>query len=245
MREFSRMVKPSSYAPAFPHDPIQEIFPNVYFVHGSIKIGVRLRMNRNMVIVRQGNDLILINPVRISDHELVNLDMLGIVKHVLRLGDFHGLDDQFYIDRYKAQFWSQQGHETYKELIPHQTINAQAVPPIADSEFFIFETAKYPEAALLIKPLKLLITTDSVQYWSDWSYFTPATKLIVKLMGFGLGLFIGGPCMKKVTQKGKSLKQDFVKLLSLDFDSLVAAHGQPLKSGAKYKLTKIVNETFN
>ncbi|MDE2420605.1 MAG: hypothetical protein KGO49_05430 [Gammaproteobacteria bacterium] len=238
------MAQPS-YAPAFPHDPITEIFPNVYFVHGSIKIGPGLRMNRNMVIIKQESDLTLINPVRINDNELKNLDQLGTVKHVIRLGDFHGLDDQFYIDRYQAQFWSQHGHETYKELIPHQIISAQTKPPIHNSDFFIFETAKYPEAALLIQPLRLLITTDSVQYWSDWSYFTPATKLIVKLMGFRLGLLIGGPWLKRVTPKGKSLQQDFAKLLTLDFDSLVSAHGAPLKSGAKQELTAVIKKTFN
>lgn len=238
------MVQPS-YAPAFPHDPIKEIFPNVYFVHGSIKIGPGLRMSRNMIVIKKNNELTLINPVRISDSELANLDKLGTVKNVMRLGDFHGLDDQFYLDRYEAQFWSQCGHETYKELIPHQIIHTHTAPPIDDSEFFIFETAKYPEAALLIKPLKLLITTDSVQYWSDWRYFTPATKLIVKLMGFRLGLLIGGPWLKRVTPKGQSLEQDFAKLLTLDFDSLVAAHGTPLKSGAKQQLTAIVKQTFN
>lgn len=233
------------YAPAFPHDPIIQIFPNIYFIHGSIKIGPGLRMNRNMVIIKQDHDLTLINPVRINDEELAKLDQLGTVKNVMRLGDFHGLDDQFYIDRYQAQLWSQSGHETYKELIPHQIIQAQTQSPIKDSEFFIFETAKYPEAALLIKPLKLLITTDSVQYWSDWSYFTPATKFVVKLMGFGLGLFIGGPWLKKVTPKGKSLKQDFAKLLTLDFDNLISAHGKPLKSGVKNDLAAVVKKTFN
>lgn len=238
------MVQPS-YSPAFPHDPIKEIFPNVYFVHGSIKIGPGLRMNRNMVIIKQDNDLTVINPVRINDSELANLDKLGTVKNIMRLGNFHGLDDQFYINRYQAEFWSQNEHKTYKELVPSQIISNQKLPPINNSEFFIFETAKCPEAALLIKPLRLLITTDSVQYWSDWSYFTPATKLIVKLMGFGLGLFIGGPWLKKVTPEGQSLKHDFTKLLALDFDSLVAAHGTPLKSGAKQQLAAVVKETFN
>lgn len=56
-------------------------------------------MNRNMVIVKSGDELALINPVRLSDAALSQLDALGNVRHVLRLGDFHGLDDRFYVDR--------------------------------------------------------------------------------------------------------------------------------------------------
>ena len=50
------------YPPAFPHDPITPIFHNVYLVHGSIRIGPGMRMNRNMVIVKSGDELTLIQP---------------------------------------------------------------------------------------------------------------------------------------------------------------------------------------
>lgn len=63
-------------------------------------------------------------------------------------------------------------------------------------------------------------------------------------MGFRLGLLIGGPWLKRVTPKGSSLMPDFEKLLTLDFDSLIAAHGGLLRGGAKEQLKKVVNETF-
>lgn len=235
----------SAYAPAYPHDPIIEILPNIYLVQGSIKIALGLRMNRNMVIVKQNHELTLINPVRLNAQWLHQLDQLGMVKHIIRLSDFHGLDDQFYIDTYQAHFWSQRNHATYKELVPDTIIGSSTMPPINDAVFFIFETAKYPEAALLIKPAKLLITTDSVQYWANWKYISFPTKIILFIMGFRLGLFIGGPWLKRVTPQGQSLNADFESLLQLEFDALIAAHGAFLSTDAKRQLKAVVQQTFS
>lgn len=234
----------STYAPACPHDPIIEIFSDIYLLRGSIKIGFGLSMNRNMVIVKQHNELILINAVRLSTQGLYQLDQLGKVKHIIRLGDFHGMDDQFYIDTYQAHFWSQANHVTYKELNPDTIINSSTKPPIEDTEFFIFNTVQYPEAALLIKSKKLLITTDSIQYWTDWKYMTFLSRIILFMMGFRLRLFIGGPWLKRVTPQGQSLQTDFEKLLELDFDALIAAHGTLLKSHAKSQLNSVVQQNF-
>jgi hypothetical protein len=232
------------YPPSFPHDPIVEIFNNVYLVHGSIRIGPGMHMNRNMVILKEGNDLTLINPVRISEEELRNLEALGSVRHVMRLGDFHGLDDQFYVDRYQAKFWCQPGQNTYKKPLPSNVISPSATPPVSKALFFVFETAKFPEAALLFTEHKLLITTDSIQYWSDWSYTSTFTKFVLWLMGFRLSLLIGGPWLKRVTPKDASLLPDFERLLTLDFEHIVAAHGQLLRDKAKPMLKATIAKTF-
>lgn len=232
------------YPPAYEHDEIRNLYPGVYFLHGSIKMGPGMRMNRNMIILKSGDELSLINPVRMNDSRISALDKLGIVKRVLRLGDFHGLDDAFYIDRYKCEFWAQDGQETYKSPQITNKISASVESPIPDSEFFIFESAKFPEAALLLKRQKLLITTDSVQYHADWSYFTWFTKSAFKLLGFKAGINIGPPWLKRVTAKGTSLKADFEALLELDFDSIVAAHGLPMRSGAKQALKQEVSRVF-
>ena len=226
------------YPPSYPHDEIENIFPGVYFLHGSIKMGPGMRMNRNMIILKDGDELSLVNPVRMNDESLSKLDELGVVRRILRLGDFHGLDDAFYIDRYKCEFWAQDGQETYKTPRITNQISGSVNCPFPDSEFFIFESAQYPEAALVLKSHKLLITTDSVQYHSDWSYFT------FKLLGFKIGVNIGPPWLKRVTAKGTSLKADFEKLLELDFDSIVAAHGLLIRSGAKEALSEEVGRTF-
>src|SRR5690554_3739987 len=232
------------YPPSYPHDEIENIFRGVYFLHGSIKMGPGMRMNRNMIILKDGDELSLINPVRMNNESLSKLDELGVVRRILRLGDFHGLDDAFYIDRYKCEFWAQDGQETYKTPRITNQISSSVNCPFPNSQFFTFESAQYPEAAILLKDHKLLITTDSVQYYSDWSYFTWFTKLAFKLLGFKIGVNIGPPWLKRVTAKGSSLKADFEKLLELDFNSIVAAHGVLMRLGAKEALSEEVARTF-
>ena len=232
------------YANVTDQDPLVEIFPNVYLLRGSIKIAPMLQMNRNMVIVRDGIELTIINAVRLNAENKKILDQLGTVKHIIRLGDFHGLDDQFYIDTYNAEFWSQKEHDTYPHLVPTKNIDQNSTSPIKRSKFFIFTSAKYPESALLLEDSKLLITTDSIQYWDDWQHTSFLSKIILFLMGFRLGLFIGGPWLKKVSAKKGSLQHDFYELLDLDFTNLVAAHGNILRDTAKPKLTNIVAKTF-
>lgn len=230
--------------PAFPHQQITEIFPDVYLVRGSIRMGPGLRMNRNMVVIRDSGELSLINPVRMNTTGLEQLEQLGRVKRIIRLGDFHGLDDPFYLDRYQCEFWAQPNQHTYPQPSPTHTITSDTPSPITNTEFFIFTTARYPEAALLVKKHKLLITTDSVQYYSDWLYFSLLTRIAFRLLGFKPGMNIGPPWLKFVTPKGQSMRGDFEQLLQLDFDALIAAHGTMLNSGAKLALKNVVKNVL-
>jgi hypothetical protein len=115
----------------------------------------------------------------------------------------------------------------------NHVINAAASPPMPDAQFFGYEAAKYPEACLLLKNLKLLIATDSIQYWADWSYTTFLSRCVLRMMGFKLTLLIGGPWLKRVTPEGGSLVADFERLLRLYFEHVVGAHGQLLHDAAK------------
>lgn len=233
------------YLKATQQDALIEIFPEVFLLRGSIRIGPCLQMNRNMVVIRQGESLILINAVRLNEENLEYLNQLGQIKHLIRLGDFHGLDDQFYRDNYNATFWSQLKHQNYAELIPDVQIDESTESPIENSQFFIFNAAKFPESILFLRNHKLLISTDSIQYWDDWRYVSCLSQLILKVMGFRLGLFIGGPWLKRVSKNQNSLKSDFEHLMSLDFDSVIGAHGNILRNSAKFELKKVLEQTFN
>jgi hypothetical protein len=233
------------YPPASAHDPIRELWPNIYWVHGSINVGPAMQMNRNMLIIKQGTELTLINPLRLHNDELQKLDELGQVKHLIRLGDFHGLDDAFYLARYHPAFYCQDGQSSYPTPAQAIIINALSQPPVADAEYFIFASAKYPEAALWLKQQRLLITTDSVQYLADWSYTSKLTRVVLWLMGFKLGLQIGRPWLKRVKHNHEGMRADFAKLLTLDFDSLIAAHGSLLRENAKTLLANEVAKIFS
>ena len=76
----------ANFAPALPHGDIQEVFPDVFFVTGTMQtvlMGAHWHFSRNMTIVRDGTELTLINTVRLDDAGLAQLDALGTVKNVL------------------------------------------------------------------------------------------------------------------------------------------------------------------
>ena len=50
----------STYPPPQAHDPIEEIFENVFWVHGSMRMGPGFRLSRNMVVLRQADELTLV-----------------------------------------------------------------------------------------------------------------------------------------------------------------------------------------
>lgn len=106
------MTDATTYPAALPHEPIEELFPDIFLVHGSARIAPGMRMNRNMLILRNGNELSLINPVRLFPAEEARLQKL---KHVIRLGYYHGVDDRYYVDSYGAEFWCQASSAYYPE----------------------------------------------------------------------------------------------------------------------------------
>ena len=113
--------------PALPHGKIEEIFPDVFFVTGAMKtilMGRHWHFSRNMTIVREGDQLTLINTVRLDEPGQAQLEELGRVANVIKIGSLHGRDDAFYVSRYGSRFWAAPGmqHEhglrPNKELVP-------------------------------------------------------------------------------------------------------------------------------
>ncbi|MCD8521134.1 MAG: hypothetical protein LRY66_01395 [Saccharospirillaceae bacterium] len=234
-----------NHAPAYPHGKIEQLFWDIFWVQGSIRIGPGMSMNRNMIIIRNRHELTLINPVRLNEAEERTLKKLGRVTHVFRLGDFHGLDDQYYVDKYQARFWCQHGQNTYKTPTADVHLKTRQALPFPNAELFIFEQAQYPEAALLLTKHKCLLTTDSLQYLDNWNYTSLFSRLVLRVMGFKPGMNIGKPWLKRATPKGKTLESDFNRLMNLDFDHLLAAHGSPLMNNAKTAVGEQLRQLFN
>ena len=235
----------SKYSAALVHKPIEELFPNIFLVHGSARVGPGMRMNRNMIIARDGETLTLISPVRVSKTEEAKLENLGSVKHVIRIGYYHGVDDRYYVERYGAEFWCQAGSDHYAEPRPTKSLDEVCALPIAGSELFLFTQTRFPEAAILIKAHGgLLITCDSLQHWTDWSYCTLLAKTVVRIFGFSLRTLIGTFWLNSMTPKDGSLKADFQRLLKLKFKHLIGAHGRLCRHRAHEEVESEVRRVF-
>lgn len=233
-----------AYAPVYPHDPIEAIGDNVFMARGSIRMNALMRITRNMAIVRDGDALTLVNPVRLNDTELARLDALGTVRHILRTGCFHGIDDPFYMNRYGAEFWSQAGGTTYTEPPIDHVVTTGGELPFGGARVVCFEKTKQPECVVLIERERLLLTCDAIQHYGDYSFNNLPARLLMPLIGFPKTTLLGPLWLKALTPEGASLADEFERLLELDFDRLLAAHGTLLDSGAHDAVRAAVRRAF-
>src|SRR5215470_6015678 len=176
-----------SHAEALPHGQIDEVFPDVFFVTGMMKaefFGAPWQFGRNMTVVCEGNELTLINAIRLDDAGLHQLEALGEVTHVVRIGSLHGRDDAFYVDRFQATYWSLPGAPPIGVEVDEE-LTADALP-LHHASLFRFEHTKLPEAILrLDRDGGILIACDALQNWAEPDAFIDAdTQAKMQDMGF-------------------------------------------------------------
>ncbi len=229
-----RAMPMTEYAPAYPHDPPAAIGPDLFMVRGSIKMNPLVRITRNMAVVRHDGELTLINPIRLTPRGETQLRSLGGIRRIMRLGAFHGIDDPYYVDTFGAEFWSQPGGKAY----PGPAIDRELGPghelPFPNAELFCFEGTVHPEAALLLKSDGgLLLTCDAIQHYGDYRHNNLLARMMMPFIGFPKTTLVGPIWLKAMTPPGGSLKREFERLLELEFDRLLGAHGSLLAGGAR------------
>ncbi len=234
-----------AHPPACPHDPIEEIQPDVFMVRGSVRMNPLMRITRNMAILRHGGELTLVNPIRLEDAEESRLRELGTVKRLLRLGPLHGQDDPYYVDRFRAELWAPGESETYPEPKIGQRLTADLELPFPDAELFSFEGTVQPEAMLLIRREGgLLLTCDAIQHYGDYRHNTLLARLVMPWIGFPKTTLIGPIWLKLMTREGDSLESEFRRLLDLEFDALLSAHGSLLRHGAHQAVSEAIARAY-
>jgi hypothetical protein len=108
-----------------------------------------------------------------------------------------------------------------------------------------FRGTKQPEAVILLTRGKgLLLTTDSIQHYGDYSHNNLLARLIMPFIGFPRTTIVGPFWMKLMTPEGGSLKAEFGRILELEFDSLLSAHGTFLKTGAHEAVRQAVAKAY-
>ena len=223
----------AEYFKAMPHGPIEEVFPDVFFVTGTMRnefFGSMWQFSRNMTVVREGGELTIINSVRLDEEGLAALEALGKVANIVRIGDMHGVDDPFYLDRYDATFWAlpnmriQEGLKVDKELVVGGEL------PLSNCSLFVFETTKRPECILRIeREGGIMIACDSLQNWVEPNeFFDEGTVKITTEMGFFAAANLGPAWLHESEPEA----EDFVRLKKIPFKHALCGHGSPLKNTA-------------
>jgi hypothetical protein len=234
-----------TYAAATPHDPVEEIFEDVFMVRGSVQMNRLMSITRNMAIVRHAGELTLVDPIRLDADGERQLRALGEVKRILRLGPLHGLDDAYYADTFGAELWAPGPSETHPEPKLAVDVTPETPLPFPDAEIFEFAGTNRRESALLIRRHGgLLITCDSLQHYGDYRYNNWLASLLMPFIGFPKRMLVGPIWLKLMTPEGGSLESEFRRLLTLEFDSLLSAHGSLARGGAHAKVEAAVDLAF-
>jgi hypothetical protein len=231
--------------PALPHGKFEEVFPDVFVITGMMKavlMNTDWQFSRNMTVVREGNALTLINAIRLDDAGLEQLEALGRVANVVRIGSLHDRDYAFYPARYGAIFWAMPTmHEN--DPTPDKQLAPGGEMPFAGCSVFTFRTSKLPEGILHIdRAGGILVACDSLQNWlaPDEFFSNDSSKMMRELGFFQAANF--GPLWMKVNEPQA---QDFVRLFELPFQHVLAAHGSPFWSTTRDTAKEAYRATFH
>jgi hypothetical protein len=229
--------------PALAHGGLREIFPDVFFVTGTVGIPgpLPVRFSRNMVVVRQDGELTLINTIRLDEPGLRELEKLGSIKTIVRIAAFHGMDDPFYSERYDAEVLSVKGQKyvagfgrgvegatTYFD--PDEEIDEKSELPIRGAKLIVIKSSPPEGLVLLEREGGILISGDCLQNWQARDeYFSFFGGLMMKMMGFIKPYNVGPGWLRAAKPNPTEVRG----LLDLSFDHVLPAHGSPAIKNAK------------
>lgn len=235
------VASPRPHPPALEHGELREVLPGVHLVTGTVKLPGRLpiRFSRNMVVVRQGERLVLVNSVRLDDAGLAALDRLGKVSDVVRLAGNHGSDDPFYAEHYGAKVWVVKG-QRYTEgfdasspntyFTPHHEMDVTTAPPIEGAKLFVIDS-KPPEGLLVLAGHGgVVISGDCLQNWATTDeFFSWFARPMMRAMGFIKRCNVGPAWLRGC----KPPKPQLRAILDLEFANVLPAHGAPVIGDAR------------
>jgi hypothetical protein len=237
----------ATFPEALPHGPIEEVFPDVFFVTGEMRTmfpefpDVPWVFNRNMTIVREGGALTLINSVRLDEQGLAALDALGEVEHLVRIGALHDRDDAFYVDRYHPTYWAIRG------IVPEGlSVDKRLVPggetPFGGCTVFEFTTTAKPEGILIVdRAGGIAVACDALQNWvKPDEFFSDDTVELMGSLGFWQSANIGPLFAMRNDPKA----EDYERLLEISFRHALCGHGEPLRDSAHEDYAATVDRTF-
>ena len=205
----------------------------MFFVTGSMGFGPA-RFSRNMVVVREGEGLVVVNSVRLDERGLAALDGLGRVTDVIRLAGGHGSDDRFYRERYGAKVWAVRGQRYFKGIdaskgatyfTPDGVLEAGGALPLAGASLYVFDTDP-PEGVLRIPAGGgTLISGDSLQNWARVDGgFNWLGGLMMRVAGFIGPCRLGAGWLKHCAPSAEQV----AGVLDLEFENVLPAHGEPV-----------------
>ncbi len=227
------------YHKLLPHREVLEILPSVYSVTGTMRLFGLFQYSRNMVILKEGSDLAIVNPVRVNEFELNKIRKLGNIKHIFKIGRLHSVDVPFYMDKFSPKLWVSEGDDALPEYKADYFFNEYSVLPFMKIKVIPIASSKLPETILLVLSdggcllscdAFVNMTTDPMANW--------LTGKLSKLLP--QPTFIGPNWIKLA----KPPKKEMLQVLDHKFSHLVSAHGPPVLNDAYEQLNQYLKAYY-
>jgi hypothetical protein len=225
-----------------------EAFPDIFVFDGLSRFGPGITLGKTMTVVRtkrgDGHELTILNSAQLDDDGERALRSLGTVKHVVRLGSSHGLDDGWFIDKFSPTTWAPPRVSERKHGPAHKTFDESAPLPI-DTRVVVLHGDTQSEAACVLPTTSgnVLVACDAFMAHADTRGMSFLGRVVAKRIGFFAHPVIIGPIWLK-KMGAATLRNDFARLAALDFTHLIGGHGVPLKDRAHHEVNAAVARTL-
>ena len=244
------MAQETKVADVLPHGKLREVFPNVWVVTGTAAMGGgKMIIPRNMTVIREGTDLTLISAVRLKDEDLTELEKLGTVRHVLKLGFFHGMDDAFYVQKYNAKYWVLEAHRADKlnGVNADVRMNVDTALPFSNAKLHVFKSFTKPEAVILRGDL--LIACDAIQNITTTEGCNFMGGMVSRFFGFIRPMNVGPGIVtnnvRPADYTGPTMWDDLQAIDKLGWRNFISAHGEVVSDGSAHEtFTNTLNEVW-
>lgn len=226
------MTKKTKHFATLHHGELVTIFPEVLSVKGTMQLFGLFRYSRNMTVLKNGNSLILVNPVRLSSEGETTLLGHGNIDHILKIGSLHSVDIPYYMDTFSPKLWMLNDDKSLDDYKADYFLNDHPTLPFLDLKVHVFEGSKIPEAVLVMPSNGgVLLSCDSlVNMTADDEHANGLVRTLSKLLPKPTYI---GPNWVKIA---KPTKTSFTEILGFAFENLVPAHGEPVLKNAKEEL---------
>jgi hypothetical protein len=214
-----------SFAAALPHGPITKLIDGVHLVRGRFRMGPGVVISRTMTIVENPDGLVVLNAVRLDDAGEAELARLGPVKHLIKLSESHGVDEPYYVDRYKPELWAMAGAKLSGGLAATQVLSPAC--PIEGGRVIEYPgTSGWKECALWLPNAGgTLVTCDALQNHVDTEQTSLLARIVTPMLGFKGGLIVAPMWRKYQKVHGEQVRTAFASALEHRFQNLVTGHG--------------------
>lgn len=208
-----------------------ELLPGIYGATGLIRVAGPYRVKGSMFILRDGQDLVLMDPFLLSDQETREMEALGRPSVILIAGEMHVRDTGAYRKRYGARVLAHRDAMSRLDVaVDHFFEDGEALPAgltaIGMPGTFRGETVFRREGGVLLSGDALF----NIQPEDH--------GLMMKMLGFPRHL---GAMPRLFMDNRKRADASYRRLLEHDFDKILVSHGAPILSDGKERLRAALN----